>query len=70
MVTTGTEIGFRNIVIVEDDEDISDSIRYNLEREGFRVRVAHARRAHPKAQAKARRSFLDRNDNRDRLSPL
>ncbi|HST23032.1 MAG TPA: response regulator transcription factor [Blastocatellia bacterium] len=40
MVTTGTEIRFRNIVIVEDDEDISDSIRYNLEREGFRVRAA------------------------------
>ena len=30
----------RNIIIVEDDEDIADSIRYNLEREGFRVRVA------------------------------
>ena len=30
----------RNIIIVEDDEDIADSIRYNLEREGFRVRLA------------------------------
>ena len=30
----------RNIIIVEDDEDIADSIRYNLEREGFRVRIA------------------------------
>ena len=40
MVTAGTEIRFRNIVIVEDDEDISDTIRYNLEREGFRVRAA------------------------------
>jgi two-component system, OmpR family, alkaline phosphatase synthesis response regulator PhoP len=30
----------RSVVIVEDDEDIADSIRYNLEREGFRVRVA------------------------------
>lgn len=30
----------RSIVIVEDDEDIADSIRYNLEKEGFRVRVA------------------------------
>jgi DNA-binding response OmpR family regulator len=30
----------RSIVIVEDDEDIADSIRYNLEREGFRVRIA------------------------------
>ncbi|HKV41803.1 MAG TPA: response regulator transcription factor [Blastocatellia bacterium] len=28
------------VVIVEDDEDIADSIRYNLEREGFRARVA------------------------------
>lgn len=30
----------RSIVIVEDDEDIADSIRYNLERESFRVRIA------------------------------
>lgn len=30
----------RSIIIVEDDEDIADSIRYNLEREGFRVRLA------------------------------
>ena len=30
----------RTVVIVEDDEDIADSIRYNLEREGFRIRVA------------------------------
>lgn len=30
----------RNIIIIEDDEDIADSIRYNLEREGFRVRIA------------------------------
>ncbi|HSE38418.1 MAG TPA: response regulator transcription factor [Blastocatellia bacterium] len=30
----------RSIIIVEDDEDIADSIRYNLEREGFRVRIA------------------------------
>ncbi|HEY6333075.1 MAG TPA: response regulator transcription factor [Blastocatellia bacterium] len=29
-----------SIIIVEDDEDIADSIRYNLEREGFRVRIA------------------------------
>ena len=34
------ETRVRNIIIVEDDEDIADSIRYNLEREGFRVRVA------------------------------
>ena len=40
MATTETATRFRNIVIVEDDEDISDSIRYNLEREGFRVRSA------------------------------
>ena len=30
----------RSVIIVEDDEDIADSIRYNLEREGFRVRFA------------------------------
>jgi DNA-binding response OmpR family regulator len=30
----------RSVIIVEDDEDIADSIRYNLEREGFRVRLA------------------------------
>lgn len=30
----------RSIIIVEDDEDIAESIRYNLEREGFRVRIA------------------------------
>ena len=34
----GTRV--RSIIIVEDDEDIADSIRYNLEREGFRVRIA------------------------------
>lgn len=39
MVANG-EARVRGIVIVEDDEDIADSIRYNLEREGFRVRVA------------------------------
>ena len=27
-------------LIIEDDEDISDTIKYNLEREGFRVRTA------------------------------
>lgn len=32
----------RGIVIVEDDEDIAESIRYNLEREGFRLRVARS----------------------------
>jgi two-component system alkaline phosphatase synthesis response regulator PhoP len=32
--------GLRSIVIVEDDEDIANSIGYNLEREGFRVRLA------------------------------
>lgn len=40
MVEDGEQTRTRNIVIVEDDEDIADSIRYNLEREGFRVRVA------------------------------
>ncbi|HEY7911809.1 MAG TPA: response regulator transcription factor [Blastocatellia bacterium] len=40
MVAAGEESKVRSIVIVEDDEDIADSIRYNLEREGFRIRVA------------------------------
>jgi DNA-binding response OmpR family regulator len=40
MVANTDEARIRTIVIVEDDEDIADSIRYNLEREGFRVRVA------------------------------
>jgi two-component system, OmpR family, alkaline phosphatase synthesis response regulator PhoP len=40
MVASSEEARQRSIVIVEDDEDIADSIRYNLEREGFRVRVA------------------------------
>lgn len=40
MVAITKEIRTRSVVIVEDDEDIADSIRYNLEREGFRVRVA------------------------------
>ena len=40
MVAGIDETRTRNIVIVEDDEDIAESIRYNLEREGFRVRVA------------------------------
>lgn len=40
MVARAEETRVRNIIIVEDDEDIADSIRYNLDREGFRVRVA------------------------------
>lgn len=40
MVRAVEETRVRNIIIVEDDEDIADSIRYNLEREGFRIRVA------------------------------
>ena len=40
MVANTDDVRARSIVIVEDDEDIADSIRYNLEREGFRVRVA------------------------------
>ena len=40
MVIRVDETRVRNIIIVEDDEDIADSIRYNLDREGFRVRVA------------------------------
>ena len=40
MVANTEQLRSRSIVIVEDDEDIADSIRYNLDREGFRVRVA------------------------------
>src|SRR5215470_8247039 len=40
MVANNDERRVRTVVIVEDDEDIADSIRYNLEREGFRVRIA------------------------------
>lgn len=40
MVANTEEAKVRTVVIVEDDEDIADSIRYNLERESFRVRVA------------------------------
>jgi len=40
MPSSGDETRVQTIIIVEDDEDIADSIRYNLEREGFRVRVA------------------------------
>ena len=40
MVAASDDTRTRSVVIVEDDEDIADSIRYNLEREGFRVRVA------------------------------
>ncbi|HSQ19716.1 MAG TPA: response regulator transcription factor [Blastocatellia bacterium] len=38
MVTTD-QTRLRSIIIVEDDEDIADSIRYNLEHAGFRVRL-------------------------------
>ena len=40
MVANSEQSRSRSIVVVEDDEDIADSIRYNLDREGFRVRVA------------------------------
>jgi DNA-binding response OmpR family regulator len=41
MSTASPEEGrVQTVVIVEDDEDIADSIRYNLEKEGFRVRIA------------------------------
>jgi DNA-binding response OmpR family regulator len=40
MVAKADEARIRSILIVEDEEDIADSIRYNLEREGFRVRIA------------------------------
>ncbi|HKY04947.1 MAG TPA: response regulator transcription factor, partial [Blastocatellia bacterium] len=40
MVASIEDMRVRHIVVVEDDEDIGESIRYNLEREGFRVRIA------------------------------
>jgi len=40
MVANTDQTRVRSIVIVEDDEDIAESIRYNLEREGFRARIA------------------------------
>jgi DNA-binding response OmpR family regulator len=35
-----TEQQTSTIIVVEDDEDIADTIRYNLEREGYLVRTA------------------------------
>jgi DNA-binding response OmpR family regulator len=40
MVGPSDQTRVRSVVIVEDDEDIAESIRYNLEREGFRSRIA------------------------------
>jgi DNA-binding response OmpR family regulator len=40
MVAAMDQTRVRSIIIIEDDEDIADSIRYNLEREGFRIRIA------------------------------
>ena len=40
MVSNSDQTRVRSVVIVEDDEDIAESIRYNLEREGFRSRIA------------------------------
>ncbi|HSB12607.1 MAG TPA: response regulator transcription factor [Blastocatellia bacterium] len=40
MVATSDQTRVRSVVIVEDDDDIAESIRYNLEREGFRARIA------------------------------
>jgi DNA-binding response OmpR family regulator len=39
-MVTSDESRQLSVIIVEDDEDIADSIRYNLEREGFRARIA------------------------------
>ena len=36
----GSDNGIRSIVVVEDAQDVADSIRYSLEHEGFRVSVA------------------------------
>jgi DNA-binding response OmpR family regulator len=40
MVAPAEQTRVRSVIIVEDDEDIADSIRYNLEREGYRARIA------------------------------
>ena len=40
MVAAADQSRVRSVVIVEDDDDIAESIRYTLEREGFRTRVA------------------------------
>jgi two-component system, OmpR family, alkaline phosphatase synthesis response regulator PhoP len=37
---SGSGSGIRSIVVVEDAQDVADSIRYSLEHEGFRVSVA------------------------------
>src|SRR5262244_971203 len=39
-MVTSDESRQLSVIIVEDDEDIADSIRYNLEREGYRLRLA------------------------------
>src|SRR5262249_45480848 len=39
-MVTSDESRQLSVIIVEDDEDIADSVRYNLEREGFRARIA------------------------------
>ena len=39
-MTTAEKSRMRPILVVEDDEDIAESIRYTLEREGYRVRIA------------------------------
>ncbi len=39
----GSENGIRSIVVVENVQDVADSIRYCLEHQGFRVRVATTR---------------------------
>src|SRR5262245_10811792 len=40
MVANTDQTRVRSVVIVEDDEDIAESIRYNLERESYRIRIA------------------------------
>jgi two-component system, OmpR family, alkaline phosphatase synthesis response regulator PhoP len=42
---SGKETSIRSIIVVEDAEDIADSIRYNLAHEGFLVRVASSGQA-------------------------
>src|SRR6185295_19496174 len=41
----GTNNGIRSIVVVEDAQELADSIRYSLEHEGFRVSIANTGQA-------------------------
>ena len=51
----------RNILVVEDDNNISDLIRMYLEKEGFEVRIAaDGGKAGAPMSARRRRTYLKR----------